>query len=182
MFETQETGLGLRPLPIVAGIVVLICMCIFGVWPVWIGFLIVMMAVHVIRDKERTKLITKFASDMGLTFLGNSLPSYFPIQQTSSRLAHSIRRVVIGEEVLLFDCRIGHGKGSRGRTVVAARGEPSVFGWARFGPDLATEQAGEWTLVYGSGRVLQLEEIGALMSEVTHSTSQNRFWDDSQPL
>jgi hypothetical protein len=169
MFETQKTALGLNPTRILVGVgiglVVLCCMFSGGFWYVWIGFLVVMLILHLIRDVDRTKQIRKFASDARLTFIGNSLPRYFPVQYTTSHLAHSISRVVVGEDVLIFDCRIGHGKGSRGRTVVAVRGEPEAFGWARFGPDLETEQAGEWTLVYGSNRLLELEEIRALMSE-----------------
>lgn len=168
MFETNNTALGLNTTRILVGTcigLVVLC-CIFGglFWYIWVGFLVVTLILHLIRDRERTTLIRKFAADARLTFIGNSLPRHFPIQDTSSYLAHSISRVVIGDDVVLFDCRIGHGKGSRGRTVVAARGEPSVFGWTRFGPDLETEQAGEWAIVYGSNRILELDEIRALVS------------------
>ncbi len=177
MFEAQKTALGLNPTRIQVGVgiglVVLWFMFSGLFWHVWIGFLVVMLILHFIRDEDRTKQMRKFASDTRLTYIGDSLPRHFPMQNTSWRLAHSISRVVVGEDFLLFDCRIGHGKGSRGRTVVAARGEPSAFGWARFGPDLETEQAGEWTLAYGSNRLLELEEIRALMSEFSRPMSQN---------
>ncbi len=176
MFETPATALGLNSNRILAGIgigLLVLCCALSGLfWYSWVGFLILTLILHLIRDEERTRLIKNLASDTGLTFIGDRLPRLFPIQYTSSRQAHSISRVVVGEDLLLFDCRIGHGKISRGRTVVAARKEASVFGWARFGPDLETETASGWTLVYGSNRLLELEEINALMSEFAHHRSQ----------
>jgi len=175
MFSTQRTVLGLDPTKILLGIGVCI-VALIGVshgwfWYVWIGFLAVMLILNFYRDGQRTKLMRQFAADKGMSFVGDSLPPHFPRQQTSSRQAHSISRVVVGNEVLLFDCRIGHGKASRARTIIAARREPSVFGWARFGPDLETEQTGDWTLVYSANRVLDLQEIRALISELSHSMS-----------
>ena len=175
MFETGRTALELNPTKILAGVAVgasLLFAAAYGwLWCGWIGIIAAMWMLGFIRGAQRTKLIRKFASDKGLTFIGNSLPRQFPIHHTSSCQAHSIRRVVVGDDVLLFDCRTGSGKGSRGRTVVAGRGEPSAFGWVRFGPDFETEQAGEWTLVYGSRRLLALEEIETLVSEFSHHVS-----------
>jgi hypothetical protein len=48
---------------------------------------------------------------------------------------------------------------------VAVGGEHAGFGWAQFGPDLETEELGEWTFVYGSNRLLLIEEIQALVSD-----------------
>jgi hypothetical protein len=175
MFETGRTALELNPTKILAGVVVatiLLFAAVYGwFWYGWVGLIAALWVLGLIRDAKRTKLIKEFACDTGLTFIGNSLPGYFPMRHTSSCQAHSIKRVLVGNGVLLFDCRIGSGKGSRGRTVVAGRGKPSAFGWTRFGPDFETEQAGEWALVYGSRRLLELEEIGALVSEFSHHVS-----------
>ena len=107
---------------------------------------------------------------MGFTFLGDTLPKGFPIHRTSSRLAHSIRRAFTGDrkkkEILVFDCRLGYGKGTFSRTVVAARVDPTVFRWASVGPDLNSERVDEWTVIYTSNRLLLVEEIDALVSEV----------------
>jgi hypothetical protein len=64
----------------------------------------------------------------------------------------------------VFDCTIGYGRRCRPRTVVAARGQSGGFGWARFGPDLVTEEVGEWSMVYSSNRLMSIEEIEALVS------------------
>jgi hypothetical protein len=83
----------------------------------------------------------------------------------------SIRRAFVGsvgsngcKDLVVFDCTIGYGRGRHRRTVVAARGQSGGFGWARFGRDLLTEEVGEWTIVYGSNRLMSIEEIEALVS------------------
>jgi hypothetical protein len=125
---------------------------------------------YLVQDRQRTRLIREFASRTGFLFLDDCLPKSFPIQETSSRGAHSISRAFAGDksntEVLVFDCRLGHGKGKFHRTVVAVRGKSSDFGWARFGPDLETEEVGGWALVYGAKRLLGLDEIAELIAEL----------------
>jgi hypothetical protein len=85
-------------------------------WYVGPGFLLIVLILQWARDEKRTRMIQNFASNKGLAFLGDSLPRRFPLQQISSRLARSISRVVTGDQndkdVLLFDCRLGRGKGS----------------------------------------------------------------------
>jgi hypothetical protein len=107
---------------------------------------------------------------MGFTYIGSAVPRSFPLRRTSSRSARSISRAVAGDkgnkELILFDCMLGHGRGRFYRTVVAVRGHDTAFGIARFGPDLATEQVGEWALVFGDRRLLIIEEIEALVSAV----------------
>jgi hypothetical protein len=45
-------------------------------------------------------------------------------------------------------CRIGEGKGSWRRTVVAAEGKPDIFRSVPFVLNLSSEQAGDWTVLY----------------------------------
>jgi hypothetical protein len=45
-----------------------------------------------------------------------------------------------------------------------ARGQRGGVGWARFGPDLVTEEMNEWTIVYGSTRLMSIEEIEDLVT------------------
>jgi hypothetical protein len=139
-------------------------------WILWIGLLAALFARYLIQERQRTGLIREFASRTGFLFLHDCLPKSFPIQDTSSRGAHSINRVFAGDisnkEVLEFDCRLGHGKRQLNRTVVALRGKSSDFGWVRFGPDLETEEVGRWALVYGTRRLLGLDEIARLIAEL----------------
>ena len=126
------------------------------------------MVRHVLRERERAKDIRDYARTAGLTYIGSTLPKSFPLHKTSSRGARSISQAVAGErsrkEVVVFDCKLGYGKGTFFRTVVAVRGQRDGFGVAQFGPDLVTERVGDWTVVYGSKRRLLMEEIDALLA------------------
>ena len=61
---------------------------------------------------------------------------------------------------------MGQGKARFHRTVVAVQGKSSDFGWARFGPDLETEEIGGWALVYGANRFLTPREIAELIDQL----------------
>jgi hypothetical protein len=53
-----------------------------------------------------------------------------------------------GVRTVFFDCRIGQGKGSWRRTVVAAKGRRSMLGSVLLALDLTSEQSGDWTVLY----------------------------------
>ncbi len=44
------------------------------------------------------------------------------------------------------------------------RGDRDEFGFARFGPDLTTEEVSGWTVVYGERRLLEPEEVMRLVN------------------
>jgi hypothetical protein len=123
----------------------------------------------VLRERARAREIREFAARHGLTYIGGAVPKSFPLHRTESRLAHSIRAAVAGDgrtnEIVFFDCTLGHGKPRLSRTVVGTRG-PVGLGLAQHGPDLETERVDEWFIVSGSRRILTVEEIEALLSEL----------------
>jgi hypothetical protein len=53
-----------------------------------------------------------------------------------------------GLRILIFDCRIGEGKGSWRRTVIVAQGNPDIFRNVPFVLNLSIEQTGDWTVLY----------------------------------
>jgi len=132
----------------------------FGCYIAWLLF----------QQYERGREILQFAQRMEFSYLGGSLPPTFPLHLTSSSRAHSIDNTVIGNRgkkvLVLFDCRMGHGKTSYWRGVLAVRGQHQGFGVAQYGPDLSTEQVDDWTVVYGSKRLLSLGEIEELVAEM----------------
>jgi hypothetical protein len=125
---------------------------------------------NIFRQRARTRLIRHFAESRKLTYAGATMSATLPLHRIEAlRWARSIKRSVTAingnKELIFFDCTVGGGRRCRKRTVVAARGQVGGFGWAQFGPDLKTEKAGEWMFVYGSNRLLSIEELDALLSE-----------------
>lgn len=120
------------------------------------------------QDRQRTKALHQVAETLGFEYFGSSLPARFPLRETQSRESRSISRAFvysqIGKDMLFFDCELGYGRGRFSRTAVAVRGDCDEFGFARFGPDLATEKIRGWTVVYGERRVLEPEEIMRLVN------------------
>jgi hypothetical protein len=82
----------------------------------------------------------------------------------------TIRNAVAGDkenaELILFDCKIGTGKGRFTQTLFAVRGLNKTFGAARFDPNLISERVDDWTLIYRYKKVLPPEEIEALLSSI----------------
>lgn len=130
----------------------------------------------VLQSNQRSKQIKAFALKAGFASLGDTLPKSFPPRGTSFGSAKSISNAMMGERngghIVVFDCYFSdEDKGSFSRTVVAGAGDVSAFGWAALGPDVETEQAGDWAIVFSLKRRLGLGEIEALISEFERNTS-----------
>ena len=171
--NNSEIGPSATRIAIAIGVFGLLSVFYLGtnvVFILWIGFLLAVLVRDLIQDRQRTRLIRDFASRTGFSSLGACLPKSFPMLDTSSGWARSVIRAFAGDknnrEVLVFDCWVGHGKGSFRRTVVAVRGKSADFGWARFGPGPETLEVGGWAVVYGSKRLLGLGEIAELIAEL----------------
>ena len=141
-----------------------------NIWSYVVGAAFVASIVWgVLRERARAREVRELAARHGLTYIGGAVPKSFPLHRTDSRLAHSIRAAVAGDgrtnEIVFFDCTLGHHKPRFSRTVVGTRGSAG-FGPAQHGPDLETERVDEWFVVFGSRRILTAEEIEALLSEL----------------
>ena len=180
MFEQHKTELGLnlgRFWLRFSGVVLVIVLAALlarvtggdNIWSYLIGVAFVASIVWgVLRERARAREIRELAARHALTCIGGAVPKNFPLHRTDSRLAHSIRAAVAGDgrtnEIVFFDYTLGH-KPRFSRTVVGTRG-PVGFGPAQHGPDLETERVDEWSIVFGSRRILTAEEIEALLSEL----------------
>jgi len=122
-----------------------------GVW-MW-GWLAIMAAVVVlglVSDFQRRRNFLSLIQRERLELL-KDLPATLTLADTElagGMLQRGARGIYNGTEVVIFDCRIGQGKGSWSRTVIAARSPEMVFGAEVFDPDLRIGRAGEWLLLY----------------------------------
>lgn len=121
-------------------------------------------------QRGRTTQMRQFAARTGFACIGSALPKSLAWQNASPRRnAHSARGAIAGEkgkrEFVVFDCTVGHGKGSRSRTVLAVLGRLDNLGAAQFGPDHVA-QVGEWAVLLSSAGLLPIEEIEELLSDI----------------
>jgi hypothetical protein len=72
-----------------------------------------------------------------------------------------------GRRVICFDCRIGFGKGSWRRTVIAAKGPSDVFD-TTLTADLTVDQCGEWSIMYEPKRMSLIPRLPMAVSEIEH--------------
>jgi hypothetical protein len=119
---------------------------------IWISAAAVTLAVLWWRERQRSLALRQIASKFGFVFLGNALPGSLNLTATGLERISSCWNVIDGElngvRIVVFDCRIGEGKGSWRRTVIAAKDNTELFRSVPFVLDLRSEPAGEWALLY----------------------------------
>ena len=115
----------------------------------------VMLASYIalyLGERQRASAVRAFANRSGLHYLGNALPRSLTLGGTPFQLASKVWNVIDGEprgvRVIAFDCRVGVGKGSWRRTVIAIESGADLSDAAPFNPDLTVESAGKWKILY----------------------------------
>ena len=119
-------------------------------------FLCLLVVVDWVREHNRRAGLRALAARRGFSYLGASLPKSFTLGGTPFAAATEVWSVLDadcnGVRVICFDCRVGSGKGSWRRTVIAAKATPLVFSHT-MSPPLAVDQCGEWSFMYEPRRM-----------------------------
>ena len=104
------------------------------------------------RRRKRARAIRELTVRLGFTYLGQALPRSLSLLGTSLQGATAVWNAIDGEcnkiRVVAFDCRIGVGKGSWRRTVIAAQTDAGAFNTVDFSRDLTVERSGDWMFLY----------------------------------
>lgn len=99
----------------------------------------------------RARELRALAHRAGFNYLGDVVPDVTLISTPFAR-ASRFWNVMEGRkgstEIVCFDCRVGRGKHSWRRTVIATRAEGSQLTAASIDSSLTEERAGEWTFIY----------------------------------
>lgn len=111
----------------------------FIVWSLW-------------EDWKRNRRMPMLMSNLGLKSWGNTLPRGLSLTGTPMAHASAIWNVMEGKRndipFVVFDCRMGAGKGSWRRTVIAARAEHNVFATLPLESRYIVDRCGEWMIFY----------------------------------
>ncbi len=103
-------------------------------------------------ERQRTAAIRAIASRLGFHFLGDALPRSLTLSRTPFSSYSKVWNVIDGEprgaRIIAFDCRVGVGKASWRRTVIAVESAAYRSSALPFNPEMALDTAGDWTILY----------------------------------
>jgi hypothetical protein len=139
------------------------------------------------QARQRVSALRQLASKFGFAFLGTTLPGSLDLKGTGPEAISSCWNVMDGEingvRIVIFDCRIGQGKGSLRRTVIAAKSDAEIFKSVPMVLDLTSEPAAAWTVLYqpktyqiispGLIAVSELDALLKLFISGTHAISSS---------
>jgi hypothetical protein len=125
----------------------------------------------------RASRIKKLAAKFGFDYLGRTDPPFVSLVDTPFSKATSFWNVIQGQQagvrVVVFDCRIGSGRHSWRRTVIAAETSAEVFAGVRFNPELTIDRSGSWQLMhepqlgtFAVRHLLPVREVEAYLAEI----------------
>jgi hypothetical protein len=101
-------------------------------------------------QRRRSAAMKRLAAQLGFMYIGGALPRSFSLAGTGLEAVSSIWNVIDGDRngvrLIAFDCRIGRGKGSWTRTVIAAQSTVDLLGPVTE-PELTVEHSGAWTIL-----------------------------------
>jgi hypothetical protein len=105
------------------------------------------------RGRVRAGEVRALAATHGFHYLGEALPRSLDLAGSLLASASSVWNVIDGEpqgtKIVAFDCKIGEGRGSFRRTVVAVAAQAGISTvFSRFDPGLRQEQVKDWVLIY----------------------------------
>ena len=141
----------------------------------WVAALASFFLWSEILDRRRAREMARLASSLGLKAWGNQLPQDLSLAGTPMADRSAIWNVLEGVQngipVIVFDCRIGTGKGSWRRTVIAARANRDVFATVPSDASYTVDQSGDWMVFYSpktmsflGQRLMPISELEARLS------------------
>lgn len=141
----------------------------------WIAFLGALVVWSFLSSRKRARSMVDLADLLGLKMWGDRLPPEPSLTGTPISGASATSSVMEGKQngipVIAFDCRMGTGKGSWRRTVIAARSSRDVFATVLSESSYTVDRTGEWIILYApkrgfavGGSLMPIPELEARLS------------------
>lgn len=145
-----------------------------GLWMTLIGCFIVW---SVWANWKRNRMMPILMSSLGLKSWGSRLPPELSLTGTPMAHASATWNVMEGERngipFVVFDCRMGAGKSSWRRTVIAARSGRDVFAAVPSESSYTVDRCGDWMIFYAPKRgfivgpsLMPISELEARLSSL----------------
>jgi len=135
-------------------------------------------------ERHRANGVRALANRLDFHYLGNALPLSLTLGGTPFQAPLKVWNVIDGEprgiRIIAFDCRVGVGKGSWRRTVIAVESGDDFSGAVLFNPDMMVESAGKWKILYrpkafvnfGIAALMPIAELEAHLNSVGPRANQ----------
>lgn len=116
------------------------------------GAALALLFASYVVERRRTAAVRALASRLGFHFLGTALPRSLTLSGTPFSTHSKVWNVIDGEprgvRTIAFDCRVGIGKSSWTRTVIAVEMVRTFRQPLPFNPEMTIDTAGDWRIVY----------------------------------
>jgi len=133
------------------------------------GVGLVLFGAFYLGERKRAAAIRALAHRLGFHYLGDALPRSLTLDGTPFHRTSKVWNVIDGEprgaRIIAFDCRVGVGKGSRRRTVIAIASNADSSHALPFNPDMILESTGEWKILYRPKASVNLRIAGLMPLE-----------------
>jgi len=138
-------------------LVVMACLLFGAFIALWLG------------ERLRAVAVQSLANRSGLHYLGSALPRSLTLEGTQFQRVSKVWNVIDGEprgvRIIAFDCRVGMGRGSWRRTVIAIEAGAEFSQAVPFNPDMTIESAGKWKILYRPKAFVNIRIAGLMPVE-----------------
>jgi len=148
------------------------------------GAAVVLLLVFYLVERQRTAAIRALATRLGFHFLGNALPRSLTLSGTPFSSYSKVWNVIDGEphgvRMIACDCRVGVGKHSWRRTVIAVESASYSSPALPFNPEMTIDTVGNWKIIYrpkalinvSISGLMPLEELESYLNSFTRNTTE----------
>jgi len=147
------------------------------------GAVFAFLFVFYLVERRRTAAIRALATRLGFHFLGNALPRSLTLSGTPFSRYSKVWNVIDGEphgvRIIACDCRVGVGKHSWRRTVIAVESAAYRSPAMPFNPEMTIDTVGDWKIIYrpkalinvSISGLMPLEELESYLNSFTPNTT-----------
>ena len=145
-----------------------------------------LIAFYILRtsDRYRTDAIRALATNAGMHYLGNALSKSLTLKGTPFDRVSKVWNVIDGEprgtRIMAFDCKVGAGRQSWRRTLIAVESDGNAFGHLSLQSDMTIDRSGGWQILYHPeshfnlriGGLMPVEELGENLNAVVAGSAK----------
>ena len=137
------------------------------------GAAFALLFVFYLVERQRTAAIRALATRLGFHFLGDALPRSLTLSGTPFSSYSKVWNVIDGEphgvRIIACDCRVGVGKRSWRRTVIAVESASYHSPALPFNPEMTIDTVGDWKIIYRPKALINVSISGLMPLEELES-------------